>query len=117
MSQQQPLCFDAPLDPAAEVTTDAHAARVKGRMDAIWALAEARWQEGGRPLRFIGCSYFVVNTNQQSDSSAYLSEAESAEVHALAIQHSLYVNDPRRARERVQARLALLRAQRGLVAA
>jgi hypothetical protein len=112
-SPQLPLCFEAPDDPTAAVTTEAQAARVKARLDAIWALAEARWQEGGRPLRFVGCSYFVVNSNQQSDRSAYLSEAENAEVHALTIQYSLYVNDPHRARARVQARLAMLRAQRG----
>ncbi|MDF7815354.1 hypothetical protein [Hymenobacter sp. YC55] len=112
MSQQLPLCFDAPLDPTAKITTDAHAARVGARIDQIWTLAEARWQEGGRPLRFIGCSYYVVNFNQHSDRSAYLSEAESTEFHALAIRHSLYANDPYRARERVVSRLAMLRAER-----
>lgn len=112
MTSQLPLCFDAPLDPTAEITTDAQAARAGNRIDELWALAEARWQDGGRPLRFIGCSYYVVNSNQHSDRGAYLSEAESTEVHALTIQHSLYVNDPYRAGQRVRARLAQLRAER-----
>lgn len=120
MSQQLLLCFEAPAapvsalrsEPTAAITTDEHAARAGTRIAEIWALAEARWQEGGRPLRFIGCSYFVVNSNQHADRSAYLSEAESDEVHQLTMQHSLYANDPRRAHERVLARLARLRAQR-----
>ena len=117
MSPQLPICFNAPLDPEAEVTTDAQAVRVRARVEEIWARAEARWQQGGRPLRYIGCSYYVVNSNQQSDRSAYLSAAESAEVHALSLRCSLYVNDPYRAHERVLARLATLRAQRVGVAA
>lgn len=112
MNQQLSLCFEAPLDPTAEVTTDAQAARVRARIEEIWALGEARWQEGGRPLRYIGCSYYVVNSNQQSDRSAYLSEAENAEVHALSLRCSLYVNDPLRAHARIVARLGQRRAAR-----
>lgn len=105
---------DDQTDPSAEITTDAHAAQVAARIDAIWALAEERWQQGGRPLRFIGCSYTVADSRQMEDRSAYLSEAEAAEVHQLTLQHSLYTNDPHRAHQRVQARLAELRAQRQL---
>ena len=112
MSPQLPICFNAPLDPEAEVTTDAQAARVRARVEQIWALAETRWLEGGRPLRYIGCSYYVVNSNQASDRSVYLSQAEADEVHALSLRASLYVNDPYRAHERVLARLAQRRAQR-----
>ena len=115
MSPQLPICFEAPLDPEAEVTTDAQAARVRARIEELWARAEVRWQEGGRPLRYIGCSYYVVDSNQASDRSVYLSQAEADEVHALSLRCSLYVNDPYRAHERVLARLARLaqrRAQR-----
>jgi len=107
---------EIPADPTAEITTEDHAAQVAARIQAIWALAEERWQQGGRPLRFIGCSYFVVDSRQMEDRSAYLSEEEAAEVHQLTMQHSLYVNDPQRAKQRVQARLAQLKAARTPVA-
>lgn len=117
MPAQLLLCFDAPavadvLVPTAAITTDEHAARAGARIDAIWALAEERWQAGGRPLRFLGCSYFVVDSGQMNDRHAYLSEEESGEVHQLTLQHSLYTNDPYRARERNLARMATRRAGR-----
>ena len=95
-----------------EVTTDAEAAAVGARIDELWALAEARYQERERPRRYIGCSYYVVDSGQLSDRSAHLDEAEAREVHTLAIQHSLYTNDPHRAHQRVLARLADLRSRR-----
>jgi hypothetical protein len=101
-----------PADPTAEITTDAQAAEVGARIDAIWALAEQRWQQGGRPLRFTGCSYFVVDSRQREDRAAYLTEAENSEQHQLTIQYSLYTNDPNRAHLRVLARLAELKAGR-----
>ena len=103
---------EIPADPTAEIITEAHAAHVAARIAAIWALAEQRWQEGGRPLRFLGCSYFVVDSGQMSDRRAYLTEEEASEVHQLTLQHSLYANDPRRAHERIVARLAKLKAER-----
>lgn len=103
---------EAPADPTAEITTKTHAAQVSARIAAIWALAEQRWQEGDRPLRFLGCSYYVVDSGQMSDRRAYLTEEEASEVHQLTLQHSLYENDPRRAHERIVARLAKLKAER-----
>lgn len=109
-TQEQPA--SELTDPTAEITTEAHAAQVGARIDALWALAEERWQQGGRPLRFIGCSYYVVDSRQMEDRSAYLSEAEAAEVHQLTMQFSLYTNDPQRAHLRVLDRLVQLKAGR-----
>lgn len=105
--------------PTAPITTDAHAAQAGARIDAIWALAEERWQAGGRPLRFLGCSYYVVDSGQMGERRAYLTEEEMQEVHQLTLQYSLYTNCPHRARERNLARMAERRAQRAadLVAA
>lgn len=121
MTGQLLLCFDAPavadvLVPTDAITTDAQAARAGARIDAIWALAEERWQAGGRPLRFLGCSYFVVDSGQMSDRRAYLTEEEASEVHQLTLQYSLYTNDPYRARLRNLARMAARRAEREVAA-
>lgn len=100
-----------------EVTTDAEAQAVSARIDELWALAEQRYQARERPLRHLGCSYFVVYSRQDTDRAAYLSEAEAAEVHRLTLLHSLYVNDPARARERNRQRFAAYRRARRLTPA
>jgi hypothetical protein len=100
------------MDLDREINSPEEAAQVHARITALWELAEARYQERSPIRRHIGCSYFVVDSRQQSDRSAYLSEAEAAEVHALTLRHSLYANDPARAHERVVQRLAALRAAR-----